>query len=189
MEATIDATSQGLIFFGYSAAPVSDHRHSRSNSRWSIATARAWDLRTREQLITEEVESVDAATMPGEAVTYDALVQSKTRRSLIQLIENFSTDGVAWGHDEFQKISSDTACAAILFLKLVGGKTPKVAPNGDGGLTLLWERPEQPVLLLIDNWRMHLVVGAATPTATYYDNLPFDGERVPSEVSAAIPGP
>lgn len=115
--------------------------------------------------------------------------QSQEMSKLLVLIDQFASDGFSCVGERASKISKETAQSArsLFSSVLPAGRLPKIAPDGEGGLIALWDSTTHPVVLVIDNWRLHLVKNAATPEAEYFDDLPFDGESVPQVVSESIP--
>jgi hypothetical protein len=133
--------------------------------------------------------SSETSISPGEAVTQEVIDRYAHREALVKLTRLLATDGISWGDSDPAKISPESAKAAIIFLQRlrVDQALPKISPDGEGGVMLVWEEKGDPVVLEIQDWRMHLVTAAATPRAVYRNHLPFDGEQIPDEVSKAIP--
>jgi len=133
--------------------------------------------------------SDDAAVLPGQMVTEDVVTRNKTKARLIELIRQFAAEGFSRADGVDGKITPETAEAAnILFNTLLpAAKIPKVAPDGEGGLMVVWEHEVDPVVLVVDNWKVHLITAATTPRAQYFEDLPFDGEQVPRQVIEAVP--
>lgn len=134
--------------------------------------------------------SPSVAVMPGEAATPDVLRREEAREALIALVHRFAAYGLTWNPSEAGKITPMTELTAVVFLRaLPAGKAfPKISPDGEGGLMLVWERVDGPVLLTIDNLRLHAVIAAATPAAEYIDDLPFDlPQDIPQQILDAIP--
>lgn len=52
---------------------------------------------------------------------------------------------------------------------------------------VVWDDEENPIILIVDGWKLHLIVSATTPRAQHFENLAFDGEQVPQQVLEAIP--
>ena len=130
------------------------------------------------------------AVVPGEAATPDVLRHEETRAALIALVHRFAAYGLSWTAGEPAVITPSTQQAAEAFLSaLPAGKAlPKISPDSEGGVMMLWERPDAPFLLTIDNLRLHAVIAAATPRAKYIDDLAFDGVQViPQPILDAIP--
>jgi hypothetical protein len=143
----------------------------------------------RENLTFDEGMLLAADTLPGEALSPEAVERQRKRRQLIALITRFASDGLSWNADYRTALSPDTALAATAFFLRFGDafQLPKIAPDGEGGLMLVWEGHGDPIVGAIDNWRLHLVAGAGTPHAHYIDDVPFDGENIPEQISRRIP--
>jgi hypothetical protein len=148
-----------------------------------------FDIAHRESLRLTEFPAADLSVLPGEAASSEALSRDKDREVLLELVRRFSVEGLSWVSGSTVKISTTTSAAATAFLQALNTARvlPKISPDGEGGLLLVWERVENPVLVVVEGWRLHLVTAAATPRATYSDDLPFDGEQIPKVVLDAIP--
>jgi hypothetical protein len=65
---------------------------------------------------------------------------------------------------------------------------PKVSPDGEGGLMMVWEGAGNPFLLTINDLHLHGVIAARTPHAEYIDGVPLDSAQViPDKILIAIP--
>lgn len=117
----------------------------------------------------------------------DLLKLKKDKQQLMSLINSLSVENTPWSNDQPEKITTDTFRAVVSFLKLLPYNVaiPKISPDGEGSLVMLWEGTS-PTLLTIDGWKFHLVLGAITPTAEYKDNVPF-GEEIPEEILRSLP--
>jgi hypothetical protein len=130
------------------------------------------------------------AVVPGEAATQEVLRHEEAREALIALVHRFAAYGMSWTHGKLAKITPVTESAAAAFLRsLPTGKAfPKISPDGEGGLMMVWETAAGPFLLTIDNLRLYGIIAAATPDAKYLDDLLFDWMQViPQTVLDAIP--
>lgn len=129
----------------------------------------------------------DSSAAVGTAIP--VMKRYRERAGLISLVNTFAQNGYSCTAGRVSTVTHESARAAkVLFQRLLPAyKTPKIAPDGEGGLLAVWEDPEHSVVLVVDDWRLHLVVDAATPDARYFDDLDFDGVRVPDVVASAIP--
>lgn len=150
---------------------------------------RAVDIELRESLKLADVESMSVAVLPGQAATQDAISRDKARRALIDLTRKFFVQGFSWSAGAAVRISEDTTNAAAAFLLALpsGAALPKISPDGEGGLLMVWEYRGDLVIAVIDGWRIHLVARATTPDALYLDDRPFDGEQIPKAILESIP--
>jgi hypothetical protein len=119
--------------------------------------------------------------------TIDLLKLKEDKQQLMSLINSLSVENTSWSNNQPEKITTDTFRAVVSFLKLLPYNValPKISPDGEGSLVMLWEGTS-PTLLTIDGWQFHLVLGATTPTAEYKDNVPF-GEEIPEEILRSLP--
>jgi hypothetical protein len=137
-----------------------------------------------------ETSSAALAVVPREAVTDEALSYKKTREALVALVYCFEIYGLSWKGEEAAKINPRTAVAAEMILRALPASKalPRIAPDGEGGLMMVWEGRGEPFLLTIDNFRLHGVIAAATPQAEYIDDMPFDERQIiPRPILDAIP--
>lgn len=133
------------------------------------------------------VGATDTTVYPGEYVTDDLLIRKRAKEGLIWLIGQIAVPVLgAWTDDQPDRISGDTARAATAFLRQLPlyVALPHISPDGEGSLAMLWEGAD-PLLVTIDNWRIHMVEGATTEHAKYLDDVPF-AEEVPQGVLRAI---
>ncbi|MDR6482870.1 hypothetical protein [Paraburkholderia terricola] len=151
----------------------------------SNQTAR--EIKRREAVVVTEVPDVDVAVLPGHAVTEEALSSVRNKAQLIELIERFKAEGFARG-DEDLKITEATAQASSRLFEMLplAAPLPKIAPDGEGGLTAIWTQTADAVVLVVAGWHVSMVVAAATPRAEYFDDLPFDGAHLPQALIEAI---
>ena len=133
--------------------------------------------------------SPSVAVFPGELATVDVFLHEKRRDELKLLTRRFAKDGLSWTAGNSFVISSPTEHAAQLFLStLPSGKAlPKISPDGEGGLLMVWERDGDPLLITVDDLRLHAVIGATTGHAEYMNDIPFDRPEIPQAILDAIP--
>lgn len=126
----------------------------------------------------------DVAVHPGQLLSAALVEREKMRDMLITSIYRFAAETV-----DAYRVTPETAEAAVAFIQALRSNMhlPKIAPDGDGGLMAVWEGESPPVALVVDHWKMHLVTNAATARAEYFDDLPFDGVRLPKELLEFIP--
>ena len=116
------------------------------------------------------------------------LRRKKDKQILFNLVQRLSVCDTPWSDDQPEKITAETSKAAFSFLNQLPPEIelPKISPDGEGSLVMLWENDNSRVLLTIEDWRIHMVKGATSPQAEYYDNLPF-AEEIPEIVFQALP--
>ncbi len=133
--------------------------------------------------------SPSVAVMPGELATDDVFNHQRERDELIGLASRFAIDGLSWEAGQSVGISAATEHAARQFLNVLpsGKALPKISPDGEEGLLMVWERNGDPLLITVDDLRLHAVVGATTPHAEYFANIPFDEPEIPQHILDAIP--
>jgi len=150
---------------------------------------RLQDIGKREAVELVEVDGPDVSVLPGKPATEEAIAEEKLRSSIIDLINYFFSEGHSRQVGRVSTISPDTRSSAIaLFSALPPGLVPpKLSPDGDGGLMMLWESGTASALAVLDGWMIHVVKAPATAQAEYFDNVPYDRERIPPALLQAIP--
>jgi hypothetical protein len=122
--------------------------------------------------------------------THTAVRSEQAREELIALVRRFTADGLSWTAEEAGQITAATRETAEAFLRaLPAGKAfPKISPDGERGLMMVWEGTERPLLVTVDDMRLHAVIAAATPVAEYIDDIPFGrGQEIPERILDAVP--
>jgi hypothetical protein len=134
--------------------------------------------------------AVSAVVVPGEAATREALDREEMRQGLIALLRRFAAFGLSWYGGELAKITPTTEQVAEAFLRaLPAAKAfPKIAPDGEGGLLMVWEVSGRSFLLTINDLHLHGVIAPQTLDVEYIDDVPFDPAQVtPDKILNAIP--
>jgi hypothetical protein len=169
--------------------PSEELARSTNMPRWFHQLTRSRDIEMGESLRLTGTTIANAAVFPGEAASTETIDREKTRDALVDLVQKFAIQGLSWTAGRAVTISPDTATAAAAFFRaLPAGKTmPRISPNGEGGLSMVWEDGGDLVIAVLDGWLFHLVVAATTPCATYHDNLPFNGQNIPQAILESIP--
>ena len=86
-----------------------------------------------------------------------------------------------------KKIDVPTAVFSVLVLRQLpkSMQLPQIAPDGEGGLLLVWEG-RKTVLATVDGSKIHLLLDPGTRNSTPYENLPLSGRALPPELLAAL---
>lgn len=123
----------------------------------------------------------DARALPGVPITDEVIESERQRRTLGVVLRRFAGE---------RQITRATLRSALDFVgELPHAKVlPRVAPDGDGGVMLVWDTPGQgqTVITLADSM-VYAVARAGTAHAHYFDDMPFDGV-IEDELLDAIPG-
>jgi hypothetical protein len=163
-----------------SSAEQAFPRPSPRRVRW-----RLFDIERREDIQLDETPAPDVAALPGRVITINVLLREANRKSLESLINQFFSQPLSWGIDEPTRMSEDTRLAALRFIELLPDELPlpQIAPDGEGGLVLHWERQgHRHILGGIDDWKLHFVLDAGQAHARYFDNVAFTGDRIPEPI-------
>jgi hypothetical protein len=96
---------------------------------------------------------------------------------------------INWSDSEAVPIDSLSAETAIAFiLRLPPDRAfPKIAPDGEGGLMLVWDSSERKTLVTIDRVVLLLVSEAGRPNSHHFRPLRFDGDAIPAILLEHIP--
>ncbi|WP_158934062.1 hypothetical protein [Burkholderia sp. S171] len=187
----MDAYSDGITAFSntnYSqdVAPTPSKRYVRMLD--SSDAVRVRDIRARDGVKVIPAGMADV-TVLADVGTADGAARALEKKNILTLIEQFVSDGFSCVRERPSMVSRDSADAAkaLFSILLPSRQTPKIAPDGEGGLIAVWDVKTPHAVLVIDNWKLHLVTAAATQEAQYFDELSFDGESVPDAISEFIP--
>lgn len=133
--------------------------------------------------------SNSVGVLPGELATVEALQHKRDRDALIKLVSQLSAYGLSWAIGEGVPISPSTELTAQQFLNALPSSKalPKIAPDGEEGLMMVWERGGDPLLVTVEDLRLHAVIGATTQHAEYWPNIQFDRPEIPQTLLDAIP--
>lgn len=146
------------------------------------------DIKDREGIELED-PSTSTTEHAGQQVSTVEIERERTKRDIIDLIFMFGNTGLSYDAGEDAKVDLHSIEAALsLLIELPTDRPfPKVSPDGEGGLMMVWDDPLQALLLTVDSWRLHAVVNPATSRSQHVDVIPFDGETVPQKLLHLIP--
>jgi len=145
-------------------------------------------LKRRKLLLKDMIAQIEAS-LSGAASTAVRRDRSGLEARL-QLLRDFAAYGLSWTSGAQAKISSASRATAEAFLRtLPDNKTlPKLSPDGEGGVMMVWEGNGRTLLVTADETVLHAVFAAATPDAVYLNDIPFDAAKtIPREILDAIP--
>jgi hypothetical protein len=127
-------------------------------------------------------------TPPSAASSYD-LAAERTRATLVGLIKHLATTPITWTERDpirIDKISAETAIGFIHQLP-PDRAFPKVAPDGEGGIILVWDSGSQKELITVDRTSLLLIENPGQPSSYHFRPLRFDGERIPPIILEHLP--
>jgi len=174
--------------FGNVASPAVGATRETTFHAWRrVRRPIAREIESREAVSVPDYTVIDISVLAGQAATADVFIAQRAKARLISLVQRFAVDGIALGGEEV-KIDRETADASIALIDLLPSSAPlpRIAPDGEGGLTAVWELPNEAVVIVVAEWRLNIVTSAASPNAEYFDDLPFDGEHLPQPLIEAI---
>jgi hypothetical protein len=125
----------------------------------------------------------------GIVILSDLYVHSRDQQKiqLQSVIDRLTT--VPFGNPDTGTIAQVVTDAARTFLSLLPDDTPmpKVAPDHEGGLLLVWESTDPEIIVTLEGNRLHFVVHPGTPNAEYFDDLEFTGDKLPAALVDNLP--
>jgi hypothetical protein len=157
--------------------------------RWACGHSDYAEIEQREQISFAVALPADTSVLPGVALNPINLRRQRNLELLEGLIWQFALFGMSWGSGPWARVSLDARDAGISFIRGLGSRArlPKVTPDGEGNLLLVWEKVEGPLMVVVDGPRVHMVKRAATPQSEHIADLPFINGRVPAEVLCEVP--
>lgn len=127
----------------------------------------------------------------GASITasqYDPVVE-RQRAELLSLIRRLMRNPISWSEREpvpMERVSAETALALIQCLP-TDRAFPKVAPDGDGSVALVWDNRPDRVMIAIDRTMLLLVRDPGGPNSSHFSPMRFDGETIPAIVLNYLP--
>lgn len=134
------------------------------------------------------VQRQDAGTASIAASHYDPAIE-RQRKSLMATVGLLARRSATWSDREpvpVDRVSAETAFAFIRELP-VDRAFPKVAPDGEGGIVLVWNQPDNRVLITVDEAKLLLVRDPGGPGSYHFSPLRFDGETIPPMIVDQLP--
>ena len=115
---------------------------------------------------------------------------NEKRSALKELITGLTKEPFSWSPVDGELVRPETSRTAQRFLEVLppDRELPRVAPDGDGGLYMAWEKLGQTTVVvgIVDN-AVYGVVAQGTPKSRHIPEEEFDGENVPPEILSVIP--
>jgi hypothetical protein len=123
------------------------------------------------------------------ASSYDPAIE-RTRLQLISAIRDWTRNPITWSDRDdpvpVENLSAETGIASIR--RLPSDRAfPKIAPDGDGGLMLVWKGRERKTLVSVDRVMLLLVSEPGRGNSHHFRPLRFDGEAIPAIVLEHLP--
>lgn len=111
------------------------------------------------------------------------------RWRMLSVLHRFETIGLSFGVGEEVKSDPVSVEASIAFLKALPDqyRLPKIAPDGEGGVTMRWSLDHFDVIVSVDGWSLYTTVAPSSDNPEYLDVFNFDGSAVPKEILKHIP--
>lgn len=122
-----------------------------------------------------------------EDISSEAFERSDQIARILKAIFAFETIGLEWG-GAAATLNAESADTARKFFRALPNdrELPQIAPDGEGGLLLVWEPPIGNCIVTVQNDRLHLVTNPGTPAVGYVDDEPFRG-RIPVSILHLLP--
>jgi hypothetical protein len=142
---------------------------------------------------TQELFSWRARAQPGitassAASDYDPVIE-RTRAELVAAIKYIAKTPITWSEREAAAVDSLSAETALAFVRQLPRDRafPKIAPDGEGGIMLVWNSQQCKALITVSQSRLFLIANPGQPDSHHFQPLRFDGERIPAIVLAELP--
>ena len=137
------------------------------------------DRRVRSQ----EADYVEAATNLAD------LDHLRRKEALTEVIRQFEKFAVSHAEDDGALADPISAQAARAFVTMLPSayQLPRIAPDIEGDIGMIWESGDHTVLLTVEGWRLHAVIDPTSPNSQSIDDLPFDGEVIPTRIRRHLP--
>ena len=116
------------------------------------------------------------------------LSHERTRQALMKLVFSFKTEGLSFDDRHEYVADSVSAEAAVAFIRHIPKeyRLPKVAPDDEGDIIMVWE-DDKTALLNVEGWKLHFVANPATPNSEHFPEVNFDGEAIPYALLDRLP--
>lgn len=101
------------------------------------------------------------------------------RKHLLDLVQKLgSLQGLDIGIDH------ETTTAARAFFRMLPSwaPPPRIAPDAEGSLLVIWGGDDAYLMLVLESWKIHLVVFPGTDKAEYVENITMQPDEFPVEL-------
>lgn len=100
----------------------------------------------------------------------------QTQRRLEELIKRLVVEPLSWGPEEGVLITAETGRTARRLLEILPTDCgPKIAPDGEGGLFMAWEKPGgRTVVIGVSGDELYAVVGPGTAESRHIQETKFE---------------
>ncbi len=134
------------------------------------------------------VQRRDGGGVSITASQYDPAVERR-RAELLALLRHLIRNPISWSERDPVPIGSVSAETALEFIRRLPSDRafPRVAPDGDGSIALLWDVGHNRVLLAIDRTTLILVRDPGGPNSFHFSPMHFDGETIPPIILNDLP--
>lgn len=133
-----------------------------------------------------------SATSPsyiGWDSSSESLEYEDRKARLLAIIDAMTKEAPSWD-GEPASVSEESAATAKRFLKALSPnrELPKVAPDGEGDVLLVWEPPYGNCIVTVQGDNLHMVDQPGSLHAVHIDAQSFlPGYRIPVSILHAIP--
>ena len=143
---------------------------------------------THHKLAEELLERSQRQERSGDTTTIGELEHARARLALMKLVASKEFQALSYDVNISVDMHPETVrVARELLSQLRSHQTlPKIAPDGEGDLMMVWGRPPE-LLITVEGKTLHTVIHPATARSRHLPSLEFNGEAVPSEIAALIP--
>jgi hypothetical protein len=134
-------------------------------------------------------EGADPTALPGDAIQPVSIERYRDQTSLLSLLVSFTKRGLESSSGSMLRLSPDAAEAGKEFLSSLRNnkKLPRIAPDDDGNLVMVWAQAAGSLIAVIDGRQVNAISGATTDAADYMAPLPYEGGLIPQALLDRIP--
>jgi len=113
----------------------------------------------------------------------------RERAAAMALIRHLMVNPISWSDRSPVSIDPVSAETALAFIQRLPSDRalPKIAPDGDGSIALLWDDGPHRALIAIDRVMLHLVREPGRPSSFHFSPMRFDGETIPPLILNDLP--
>jgi len=128
------------------------------------------------------------ATASSAASIYEPEIE-RVRTKLLAGIRHLLKYPITWSDREPVPVDSLSVETAFAFIRQLPADRafPKIAPDGEGGVMLVWQNQGSEALVTIDRTMLFLVERPGEADSYHFAPLRFDGEIIPSIILERLP--
>jgi hypothetical protein len=134
------------------------------------------------------VQRQEGAAASTAASQYDPTIE-RHRAALISAIRYLAKNSINWSTHEAVSLDGVSVETALSFIQClpIDRFFPKIAPDGEGAVVLIWDAPGRRALITCDGAKLLLVRDPGGPSSFHFSPMRFNGETIPSIILENLP--